>query len=118
MDNLESNLETASLFNPILTNLVGVSTSKYATWYSKDNSKIECSNLRLLRVQFVLNQIINEPAHVTKNSSTCIDLLFTSQTNLVTELGVHSSLYQNCHHQISFAKFHLRIFDPPPYERN
>ena len=57
------------------------------------------------------------PAHVAKNFSTCIDLLFTSQTNLGTELGVHSSLYPNCHHQISFAKFHLRIFDPPPYER-
>ena len=65
-----------------------------------------------------LNQIINEPTHITKNSSTCIDLLFTSQTNLVIESGVHSSLYPNCHHQIIFEKFDLRIFYPPPYERN
>ena len=117
MDNLESNLGTASLFNPILTNLIGASTTKYANWYSKDNSRTEYSKLRLLTAQLGLNQIINEPAHVAKNFSTCIDLLFTSQTNLGTELGVHSSLYPNCHHQISFAKFHLRIFDLPPYER-
>ena len=31
---------------------------------------------------------------------------------------MHSSLYPNCHHQIIFAKFDLRIFYPPPYERN
>ena len=31
---------------------------------------------------------------------------------------MHSSLNPNCHHQIIFAKFDLRIFYPPPYERN
>ena len=31
---------------------------------------------------------------------------------------MHSSLYPNSHHQIIFAKFDLRIFYPPPYERN
>ena len=51
-------------------------------------------------------------------NSTDIDLLFTSQTNLVTESGVHSSLYPSCHHQIILAKFDLKIFCPPPYERN
>ena len=68
--------------------------------------------------QFGLNQIINEPTQVTKNSSTCINLLFTSQTNLVIESDVHSSLYPNCHHQISIAKSDLIIFYPPTYERN
>ena len=62
--------------------------------------------------------MINEPTHIMQNSSTCIDLLFTSQTNSVIEFGVHSSLYPNCHHQKSFAKFELKFFYPPPYERN
>ena len=31
--------------------------------------------------------------------------------------GVHSSLHANCHHQIVFAKFDLKIYYPPPYER-
>ena len=29
------------------------------------------------------------------------------------ESGVHSSFYPNCHHQIVFAKFNLKIFHPP-----
>ena len=31
---------------------------------------------------------------------------------------MYSSLCPNCHHQVIFTKFNLRIFCPPPYERN
>ena len=31
--------------------------------------------------------------------------------------GVHSSLHPNCHHQKVFAKFNLKCFYSPPYER-
>ena len=33
------------------------------------------------------------------------------------ESGVHSSLHKNCLHQIIYAKFNLKIYYPPPYER-
>ena len=36
---------------------------------------------------------------------------------MLRESGVHSSLHPNCHHQIVFAKFNLKIYYPPPYER-
>ena len=47
-DNLESNLETASLSNPFLTILIGDFNSKCASWYTKDNSTTEGWELRLL----------------------------------------------------------------------
>ena len=50
-------------------------------------------------------------------SSSCIDLLFTSQPNLVMESGVHSSLRPNCNHRVVFAKLNLSILYPPPYQR-
>ena len=43
-------------------------------------------------------------------------MIFTSQPKLVRESGVHSS-NQNRHHQITYAKLNLKIFYPPPYER-
>ena len=67
--------------------------------------------------QFGLQQLINGTTHLTANSFWCIDLIFTSQPNLVMESGVHSSLHPNCHHQIGFAKINLKICYPPPYER-
>ena len=33
------------------------------------------------------------------------------------ESGVHSSLHQNCHHQIIYAKINLKVCYPPPDER-
>ena len=62
--------------------------------------------------------MINEPTHVLESSSSFIDLIFTSQPNLLTESGVHSSLYPNSYHQIIFAKFNLEILFPPPYFRD
>ena len=59
-------------------------------------------------------QIITEPNHILENSRLCIYLLFTSQPNMVIGSGVHVSLHPN---QIIFARFDLKFFYPPPYER-
>ena len=64
-----------------------------------------------------LHQLIQEPTHILNSSSSCIDLIFTSQPNLVMESGFLSSPHPNCHHQVVFAKFNLSILHPPPYER-
>ena len=40
-----------------------------------------------------------------------------SPPNMVMESGVHASLHPHCHHQIILAKFDLKVFYPPPYER-
>ena len=61
--------------------------------------------------------MINEPTHILGHFSSCTDLILTSQPDLVMESGVHSSLHPNCHHQITHAKFSLKIFYPPPYEQ-
>ena len=67
--------------------------------------------------QHGLYQVINEPTHILENSSSCIDLIFTSQPNLITKSVVHPSLHANCHHQVIYAKFNLTAHYPHPYER-
>ena len=52
------------------------------------------------------------------NSLFSIDLIFCNQPNLIKDSGVHSSLHENCHHQIIFAKFNFKVHIPPPYERH
>ena len=68
-------------------------------------------------MQFALQKVIKEPTHILDNSSSWIDLIFTSQANLLIESGVHPSLHSNCHHQIIYSKFDLHIFYLPPYIR-
>ena len=62
--------------------------------------------------------MINEPKHILQSSCSCIDLIFISQPNLITESGVHLSLHPNSHHQIIFVKFNLEITFSPPYFRD
>ena len=60
--------------------------------------------------QFDSQKLINEPAHLTRNSTLCTNLVFISHPNLVMESDVHSSLHPNCHHQTVFAKLDFRVF--------
>ena len=62
-----------------------------------------------------MTQLIAEPTHVLENSSSCIDLIFTTQPNLIMDSGVHPSLYSKCHHQVIYAKLNLQMKYPPPY---
>ena len=66
---------------------------------------------------YSLHQLISDPTHILSISSSCIDLIFTDQPNLVVDSGVHPSLHPNCHHQITYCKFNLFIEYPPPYEQ-
>ena len=83
-------------------------------WYQNDITTFEGCKIDIGTSQFGLSQIIKEPTHFLSNSASCIDLIFTSQPNLVMHSGVYPSLHSNCHHQIVFAKFNLTIFYPPP----
>ena len=103
--------------NPFLTVILGDFNAKSSLWYNNDVTTYEGSKIDGVTSQFGLQQIIKEPTHFIGDSSSCIDLIFTIQPNLVMESGVHSSLHANCHHHITFAKFNLKIHYPPPYER-
>ena len=81
-----------------------------------DNTSDEESILNDLMAQYGLTQIIHEPTHILESSVSCIDLICTSQENLVINSGVHSSLHPNCHHQTFFANFNQKTHYPPPYE--
>ena len=96
---------------------IGDFNAKLTKWNKSDKSSYEGLKIDALTSQYGLHQIIEEPTHITKDSSSCIDLLFTSHPNLVMQSGVHPSLHPNCHHQIIYAKFNLKVYYPPPYER-
>ena len=64
-----------------------------------------------------MSQVIKEPTHILNNSKSCIDLIFISQPNMIMDSGVHPLLHSNWHHQIIYAKFGLKVFYRPPYER-
>ena len=77
----------------------------------------EGAQLDYLTSLYGMKQVITEPTHILENSFSCIDLIFSNQTNIITDSGVYPTLHSNCHHQIVYSKLNLKIEYPPPYTR-
>ena len=84
---------------------------------SGDSTHLQSIELAELAAQYSLNQIIDRTTHVLPNSATCIDLIFTTETNFVIASGVLPSVFPRCHHQLIFAKVSFTTFFPPVYRR-
>ena len=66
--------------------------------------------LSFLPLNILISQVIKKkPNHILGNSEFCIDAILTSQPNIM-DSGVHPPLHSYCHHQISYAKFDLKVF--------
>ena len=97
--------------------LLGDFNVKSKTWFINDQSSSKGTQLESLTSLYGMKQVITEPSHVLQNSPSCIDLIFTNQSNLIMDAGVHPSLHSKCHHQVIYAKLNLQIEYPPPYTR-
>ena len=111
-------MESITQKNPFLTVVIGDFNARSSKWWTDNKTTQEGLKIENLPSQFSLSQVINEPTHISQNFNSCIDLLFANQQNLITDSGIHPSLHSNCHHQIIYGKFNLKIFYPPPYERH
>ena len=114
--NLEQTIVNINNGNPYISIFLGDFNARNTNWWEGDTDNCHGLDLDEITSHYGLEQIINSPTHIPPNSASCIDLLFTSQSNLVTESGVHASLSPRCHHQIIFAKINFKVYFPPSYE--
>ena len=63
--------------------------AKFSNWYNKNITSNERIKIEAVFSQNGLHQEINEPTHILDNSSSCIDLIFNSQPNLLIESSAH-----------------------------
>ena len=110
-------LETPGQKGSFLATINGDFNAKSCNCYNYDKTSFEGSTIESITSQFGLHQLTNKTTYLLQNSSLCSGLIFTSQPNVVVELGVHPPLHPNYHHKTIFAKFSLKIYYPPPYLR-
>ena len=87
---------------PYMMVLIGDFDAKCTNLYKHDKTNFEGIAKENIPWQCGFYQVINQPTHILESFSPCIDLIFTFHPNLITELGVHSTLYSNCHHAPPF----------------
>ena len=127
--NFELTLEKLSENNPYLVVAIGDFNAKLRHWYSQGTNTFEGISVENVASQFVLHQttwsfmlfdaiqietLMKVHPHV---SSYIHNLVLTSQPDLIVDSGTHPSQHPNCHQQIIYAKFNLKIHYPPPYTR-
>ena len=62
--------------------------------------------------------MINKPTHFVNESSSGIDLIFSSNTSFVKNCGSELSIYEKCHHNIIYGTLNFDIPLPPSYYRD
>ena len=93
-----------------MTAVLGDFSAKSNCWCKADITSLEDSKIDTTTSSYGLNKLIQEPTHILNTPSSCIDLIFILQRNLVMESETHSLLHSHCHYQIAFAQFDLPIF--------
>ena len=95
--------------------MIGDFNAKSSSWSTNNTTTPEGAQLDSITSLYGMKQLISEPTHILQQSSSCIDLIFTNQPNIVMDSGVDSSLHSKCHHQIIYSKLNLKIEYSPPY---
>ena len=108
-DNLELNLDSVVHRNTYLIVVLGDFNAQSKGRYPLGKTTYEGTRIDGISSQFGLEQLIREQTHIIGEGSSCIYSIFSCQPNLVGESGVPSSVHQNYHQQIVFARFNLKV---------
>ena len=100
----------------MFTIILGEFNARSSSWWKKDKTAGEGTYLEALTSLHNFDQLILESTHILSHSSSCNDLIFTNQPNLVVKCGSYFTLNTKCHHQITH-KLNLNIKCSPPYKR-
>ena len=103
--------------NPFVSVVLGDFNARNSIWWTDDIDNYWGTDIDAIASYQGYTQLIDSPTHILSRSSSCIDLIFTSQPNLILESGVNPTLYEACHHQIIYAKINFQIHFPVPFQR-
>ena len=110
-------LSNANDVNATLSVITDDFNTKLSRWWSLDKDNVEEHEINFLTSAWGYSQLINKPTHVTKESSSCIDLIFALSPNLIRETGVELSNFEKCHHNLISGIINFKVPLPPPYLR-
>ena len=88
LKNLESLLQKISNWNFYRTLLLSDYSARNKKWWHHDITITEWSQSETITTIQRLLQLIDDP-HICKNSSSCINLIFMNQPNLIVKSGIH-----------------------------
>ena len=74
--------------SPACSIITGDFNARSTKWWKLDKENLEGREINIITHAAGYSQLLNQPTHITKDSLFCIDLIFTSNPNLVNSSGV------------------------------
>ena len=102
---------------PICSVITGDLNARCSKWCNEDINSSVGREIDTLTSSAGYKKIINKPTRIVNNTSSCIDLIFCYNFNLLSSYGVDLSLFEKCHHNFIFGKVNIQIPHPPGYVR-
>ena len=83
------------------SSLVGSFKAKCSKWCSSDkDNKVGSSELDNITPSAGDRKLMSKPTHFINESSSCINLIFSTNASLTTNCGTEASIYEKCHPNI------------------
>ena len=117
--NLEKMITKIKLENPAIIVLSGdLNARSPLLWSGEQDENLAGKQLAELITLENMDQIIDEPTHMPSDrTSTCIDVIITSNPSAIIDHGVLPSLDSRCKHQIIYSQINFHVPPPPKYKR-
>ena len=110
LTNIKNNEQTCSI-------LRGDFNAKCSKWCSSDKNNIAGLEIDNISTTAAYSQLIKKPRHFINRTSSCSDLIFSSNVNFIRNYGIERSIYEKCHHNITFDTLDFNVPLPPPCYR-
>ena len=91
--------------------------AKCSKWCSSDKNNIAGLEIDNITTTAGYSQLINKPTHFINETSSCIELIFSSNVSFIRSYGMGQSIYEKCHHNIAYGTLDFNVPVAPPYYR-
>ena len=102
---------------PLCSIIPGDFNARCSRWWKNDITNSTGHEINSLTSSAGYKQIIDKPTHVINNSMSCIDLIFCTNQNVVSNYGVDVSMFKKSHDNIIYGKIDIRVPLQPVYVR-
>ena len=102
-DLLMSNINNES---PLCSIITGDFNARCSRWWKNDVTNLTGQEIDSLTSSAGPKQIIDKPTHIVNNSMSCIELIFCTNQNVISNYGADVSMF---HHNIIHGKIDIRV---------
>ena len=116
--NLDLLLSNINNQHPACSIVIGDFNAKFSKCCTTDKNNTAGLEIDSITTAAGYSQMINKPTHFINESSSCIDLIFSSNTSFVKNCGSELPIYEKCYHNIIYGTLNFNVPLPPPYYRD